>query len=321
MKTSSEFYDAYYWMYGSYENWPSCNVITIDNYYEYGMTYEEFSTRDKYTPFNTKLPEFNPKDVLLNASTDLWMEVTGNIEQEYGIYMSGWNSVGYGDEPISKGGKRHWYPVSREEVFVPAHDEVETHKVCTECGYEWHYEPIVQPRVENYKNYSFEITELPKTQFELGEEFAIYGGKVHFTAEEQYQDDLLYTFNTYKSCSIDEDYQLKWLTIDSSEYDPFTEGVYTIYVSIDYNSLCYENQTFTTSFEVTVGNPEVKTDFITGDVNHDGNFSIADIITFQKWLLNVPDIHLANWKAADLTNDNRLNVFDLCLMKRALLEK
>ncbi len=27
-------------------------------------------------------------------------------------------------------------------------------------------------------------------------------------------------------------------------------------------------------------------------------------------------MHLANWKAVDFCNDNKLNVFDLCLMKR-----
>ncbi len=58
-----------------------------------------------------------------------------------------------------------------------------------------------------------------------------------------------------------------------------------------------------------------------GDVNADGEFGIADVILLQKWLLAVPDTHLANWKAADYCEDNKLNVFDLCLMKRALIEK
>lgn len=57
-----------------------------------------------------------------------------------------------------------------------------------------------------------------------------------------------------------------------------------------------------------------------GDVNADGEFGIADVILLQKWLLAVPDTHLANWKAADFCEDNKLNVFDLTLMKRALLE-
>ncbi len=56
---------------------------------------------------------------------------------------------------------------------------------------------------------------------------------------------------------------------------------------------------------------------VTGDVNGDGEFNIADVAAFQKWLLN-PVNELKNGKAADLTEDGRLNVFDLCLMKRML---
>jgi len=57
---------------------------------------------------------------------------------------------------------------------------------------------------------------------------------------------------------------------------------------------------------------------IEGDVNADGEFNVADVVLFQKWLLAVPDTKLANWKAADLCEDDRLDVFDLCLMKREL---
>ncbi len=57
-----------------------------------------------------------------------------------------------------------------------------------------------------------------------------------------------------------------------------------------------------------------------GDVNGNGELSIADLVLFQKWLLAVPEIHLENWKTADLCEDNRLDVFDLCLMRRALIE-
>ena len=57
-----------------------------------------------------------------------------------------------------------------------------------------------------------------------------------------------------------------------------------------------------------------------GDVNSDGAFNVADVVLLQKWLLAVPDTHLDNWKAADLCEDNRLNAFDLCLMRRALID-
>lgn len=56
-----------------------------------------------------------------------------------------------------------------------------------------------------------------------------------------------------------------------------------------------------------------------GDINNDGKFNVADIVLLQKWLLAVPDTHLDTWKAADLCTDNRLDVFDLVLIKRELI--
>ena len=56
-----------------------------------------------------------------------------------------------------------------------------------------------------------------------------------------------------------------------------------------------------------------------GDVNCDGRFNVSDVVLLQKWLLAVPDTHLANWQAANFCEDDRLDVFDLCLMKRKLI--
>gem|GEM_PF-445991 len=58
-----------------------------------------------------------------------------------------------------------------------------------------------------------------------------------------------------------------------------------------------------------------------GDVNGDGEFSLADLVLLQKWLIADPDAQLANWKAADFSNDGKLTAADLSLMKRALLGK
>lgn len=86
----------------------------------------------------------------------------------------------------------------------------------------------------------------------------------------------------------------------------------------------YENSTAQTYAEnygrkfVSLGSVP---DNIMGDVNKDGIFNVSDIVLLQKWLLAVPDTKLVNWKAGDLCNDNKLNVFDLCLMKRKLLNK
>ena len=64
----------------------------------------------------------------------------------------------------------------------------------------------------------------------------------------------------------------------------------------------------------------VETEPVAGDVNADGEFNIADAVLLHKWLLAVPDTHLANWKAADFSDDGRLNAVDLTRMKRALMK-
>ena len=79
--------------------------------------------------------------------------------------------------------------------------------------------------------------------------------------------------------------------------------------------LIVENGVFRYRFE-----PDIQP-YLMGDVNNDGEFNVADVVLLQKWLLAVPDTHLINWKAVDFCNDNKLNVFDLCLMKRELIER
>lgn len=60
---------------------------------------------------------------------------------------------------------------------------------------------------------------------------------------------------------------------------------------------------------------------IRGDVNADGEFTIADIVALQEWILAVPDASLVDWKAGDLCEDQKLDVFDLCVMRRELISE
>jgi len=60
-------------------------------------------------------------------------------------------------------------------------------------------------------------------------------------------------------------------------------------------------------------------DDVIGDVNADGAFNVADVVMMQKWLLCAGG--LTDWQAGDLCRDDRIDVFDLCLMKRLLIEK
>ena len=57
-----------------------------------------------------------------------------------------------------------------------------------------------------------------------------------------------------------------------------------------------------------------------GDANEDGIFSISDVVFMQKWLLNADDVKLSDFKAVDFCRDNRIDVFDLVLMRKALLQ-
>lgn len=57
---------------------------------------------------------------------------------------------------------------------------------------------------------------------------------------------------------------------------------------------------------------------VQGDVNADGAFNIADVIMLQKWLLC--DGPLTTWENGDLY-DNRIDAFDLCLMKQKIIHK
>ncbi len=67
--------------------------------------------------------------------------------------------------------------------------------------------------------------------------------------------------------------------------------------------------------------PETTATKPTGDVNDDGEFNVSDIVTFQKWLLNVQNTELKNWKAADFCFDGKLDIFDLTRMKKELVKK
>ena len=63
---------------------------------------------------------------------------------------------------------------------------------------------------------------------------------------------------------------------------------------------------------------EPGTKVLSGDANNDGKISIADAVMLQKWLLCAGD--LTCWHNVDLYKDERIDVFDLCLLKRMIIE-
>lgn len=61
--------------------------------------------------------------------------------------------------------------------------------------------------------------------------------------------------------------------------------------------------------------------FADGDIDGNGSFNAADVVSFSKFLLNKSDEKPDNLYAADLNADGKINVFDLVAMKRKILEQ
>ena len=57
---------------------------------------------------------------------------------------------------------------------------------------------------------------------------------------------------------------------------------------------------------------------VMGDVDRDGAFTVLDLVMLQKWLLC--EGKLTDWKAGDFDDNAVVDVFDLALMKQALLK-
>ena len=59
---------------------------------------------------------------------------------------------------------------------------------------------------------------------------------------------------------------------------------------------------------------------IAGDINGDGEVSVADVVLMKKFLVKeIKETGLKNPTAADMNGDNVVNVFDLILLKRAVI--
>ena len=61
-------------------------------------------------------------------------------------------------------------------------------------------------------------------------------------------------------------------------------------------------------------------DNLLGDCNLDGAVTVADAVMLQKWL-SCKDNQLSCWRNADICKDNKINIFDLILLKRMLMEQ
>ena len=95
-----------------------------------------------------------------------------------------------------------------------------------------------------------------------------------------------------------------------------------LYRSADYFEFLCDDQPEVTLYDNGAMDLVIRTKIkVSGNINGDSEFSIADVVALQKWLLNAYDKEIYNWAEADFDLDNRLSVFDLCLMRKELVKK
>ena len=87
-----------------------------------------------------------------------------------------------------------------------------------------------------------------------------------------------------------------------------------------YISASSETMTAYGLFAVPKENPNPNPDTLKGDLNADDEISILDIIKLQKYLICKESFDKATWEKADMNNDNIVNIYDLALLKNAILK-
>lgn len=56
-----------------------------------------------------------------------------------------------------------------------------------------------------------------------------------------------------------------------------------------------------------------------GDINADGRFNAADLVTARKLISGTNESIYKNWEVVNFCNDSSLNIFDFCIMKHRLI--
>lgn len=157
------------------------------------------------------------------------------------------------------------------------------------------------PLVQNILN----IETLPiKTEYNYGEELDLTGAEVYCWERGDGGRIPDTDFTADLQTLVDNE----TIKIDYSEFYETKSGTCTIYLNYGHARA---------SFEVTVNGEE---SLPTGDANGDGEFTIADMVSVQNNLLGKKTAKLADWKAADLYPDGKIDVYDFIVMRSEFIK-
>ncbi len=153
------------------------------------------------------------------------------------------------------------------------------------------------------------------------EEFVKRAAEVYFDKFEKYLNDLTDGDNPYiidlaeSISSSAEMSNARWHTYGGKDYTVFgSSSGPTFFDSVDILRQYIQKRK---NWLTKLWEPYIH---LEGDVNSDDIFNVSDIVLMQKYILNYNNTGLSVWQAGDLCRDGKINILDMCLMKRKLLE-
>jgi len=140
------------------------------------------------------------------------------------------------------------------------------------------------------------------------------GSPVTFKMTMQYDNNGTAEYDTFAEKTVQSG---EWTTLSAYNYSVKAGSSPTLYFETD-TDLCDFLLDDVTVIKSDGSAPPESDPEPVGDVNKDGIVNTADIITLQKWLLDIPDEQPENMDSADINRDGIVNIIDFILLKHQL---
>lgn len=224
-------------------------------------------------------------DVYNSVSESVYMNVNTNIQlyERHNGRSQSWLIKDNGDGTYTLISKLSGYCLDLKDGTCEESQNIAQFIYNYAGAQKWQFVPVLPERISIEANPN-------KITYEIGEKITPAGIAVRE----------IYSVDTFRDITEDVNYK----------YDFSKAGKTNVTVSY-----AIKGNTYKDTFSVTVNGSEVL-----GDVNSDGKFNISDAVILQKWLLAEPNTKLADWKAADLCEDDKLDIFDMIEMRKLLIQ-
>ncbi|MDE5754314.1 MAG: dockerin type I repeat-containing protein [Oscillospiraceae bacterium] len=162
----------------------------------------------------------------------------------------------------------------------------------------------------------YENADVAYVYFEFNDtvDFGMHGNLVAERREELCEllnipQEMICNLRYHEKCSVIKGYSIE---INEAGYNGYSKK----YVQNKLEAYLHFQKTIChTETEVLLG----KLDPTPGDLDHNGEVGVTDVVILQKWLLGSGE--LENWQSADLHEDGIINIYDLLLLKCMLIEQ